>query len=316
MGPQPTGFMGQQPQQQQQQQHQQMQPMQTGYGGQQQQQRPMGGNVPPMPTGQQTGGGGNYSFLNTQPTGFRPSFTGASGSGLNPQMTGFPGGGASGLLSQPTGYGGGGMMSQPTGMGMGGGMMSQPTGMSGGLMSQPTGMGLRAQPTGVHDPRLQTMMQSFMPSNMSQVSCRCIWSSGTSTDVLAIHLVRCSPVSADPTTAPAAIPIPPTEPIGQDAQSTLGAHQAGKEGLRPDLQGVGYGWRWVHYWRNGQGGLWPVWLASGRAHEDLASQEKILRLIVVLTSRTLSDVDNRGKLNLPEFHVAMGLIYRGKLRTA
>jgi hypothetical protein len=30
-------------------------------------------------------------------------------------------------------------------------------------------------------------------------------------------------------------------------------------------------------------------------------------------SRTLSDVDNRGKLNLPEFHVAMGLIYRGEL---
>jgi len=43
---------------------------------------------------------------------------------------------------------------------------------------------------------------------------------------------------------------------------------------------------------------------------------KIQRLNVVLTSRTLSDVDNRGKLNLPEFHVAMGLIYRGKLRTA
>jgi hypothetical protein len=182
MGAQPTGFMGQ-PQQQQQQQP--MQSMQTGFGGHQ---RPMGSNVSPLPTGQtqQQPGGGNYSFLNTQPTGFRPSFTGSSGSGLAPQMTGYPGGGASGLLSQPTGYGGGsGMMSQPTGMGMGmggGGMMSQPTGMGGGMMSQPTGMGgglmsqstgmggLRAQPTGVHDPRLQSMMQSFMPSNTSQVS--------------------------------------------------------------------------------------------------------------------------------------------------
>ena len=37
-------------------------------------------------------------------------------------------------------------------------------------MSQPTGMGaLRPQPTGFHDPRLQSMMQSFMPSNLSQV---------------------------------------------------------------------------------------------------------------------------------------------------
>lgn len=174
MGPQPTGFggmgmgMGMQP---------------TGYGGGmgqqptgmgmggmgmssqptgfQQQQRPPS-NVSPLPTGQQQfggapGGTGNYSFLNSQPTGFRPSggLGGAAGGGMNPQMTGFAGGGASGLLSQPTGFGGGGMMSQPTG----------------GLMSQPTGMGgLRAQPTGVHDPRLQTMMQSFMPSNMSQVS--------------------------------------------------------------------------------------------------------------------------------------------------
>lgn len=27
--------------------------------------------------------------------------------------------------------------------------------------------------------------------------------------------------------------------------------------------------------------------------------------------RNLADINNRGKLNLPEFHVAMGLIYRG-----
>jgi hypothetical protein len=69
-------------------------------------------------------------------------------------------------MSQQTGYpgGGGGLMSQPTGMGMGMGMGG------GGLMAQPTGMGgLRPQPTGFHDPRLQTMMQSFMPSNLSQV---------------------------------------------------------------------------------------------------------------------------------------------------
>ena len=121
---------------------QQQQPMQTGF----QQQRP-----PSNPTGM----GGNLSFLN-QPPPQQSSF--------RPQMTGYPGGGASGLMSQQTGYGG--MMSQPTGlgMGMGGGMMAQPTGMGMGMG------GLRAQPTGMHDPRLQSMMQSFMPSNLSQVS--------------------------------------------------------------------------------------------------------------------------------------------------
>lgn len=37
------------------------------------------------------------------------------------------------------------------------------------------------------------------------------------------------------------------------------------------------------------------------------------RMAQWLTSRNLADVHNRGKLNLPEFHVAMGLIYRGEL---
>lgn len=109
-----------------------------------------------QPTGQPQGG--SYSFLNAPPA--QGSFGGPqrggafSGQGMQAQMTGFPGGGASGLMPQQTGYG----------------MMSQPTGMGGGLMSQPTGMGMRPQPTGMHDPRLGAMMQTFMPSNLSQVS--------------------------------------------------------------------------------------------------------------------------------------------------
>lgn len=130
---------------------QQQQPMQTGFNAR----PPL--SLPPMSTGAP---GGNYSFLNQPPPpSFNrgpttSSFTGSSG--LAPQMTGYPAAGASGLLSQPTGYQGG--------------MMSQSTGMS-SLLSQPTGVGrLQAQPTGMpHDPRLQTMMQSFMPSNISQV---------------------------------------------------------------------------------------------------------------------------------------------------
>lgn len=132
MSSQPTGFQ---------------QPMQTGFN---QQRPPL--NLSSAPTGM----GGNMSFLNQPPqqSNFRPS-------GMTSQMTGYPGGGASGLMSQQTGFQGA-MMSQPTGMGMAMG--------GGGLMSQPTGMGgLRPRPTGIHDPRLQSMMQSFMPSNLSQV---------------------------------------------------------------------------------------------------------------------------------------------------
>lgn len=170
MQTQPTGFG----------QAQQQRPMQTGMPGMQSQPTgmPMGGmggmgmggmsGMSSAPTGMgglratNSGSGNNqYAFLNAPPPpgsfGGGPQRQGSFQGGLSSQPTGFPGGGG-GLMSQPTGMG---MMSQPTGMGMGGG----------GLMSQPTGMGgLRTQPTGVHDPRLQAMMQTFMPSNMSQVS--------------------------------------------------------------------------------------------------------------------------------------------------
>ena len=38
-----------------------------------------------------------------------------------------------------------------------------------------------------------------------------------------------------------------------------------------------------------------------------------LSLELTAVYRSLADVDNRGKLNLPEFYVAMGLIYRRML---
>ena len=134
MQSQPTGFGMQQ------------RPMQTGF--QQPQNRPLSN----LSTGGSSGPGGNLSFLNQPPSSY--------GGGMNPQITGYPAGGASGLMSQQTGYSSG-LGSQPTGFG--GGLMSQPTGMPGGFG------GLRAQPTGVQDPRLQSMMQTFMPMNMSQV---------------------------------------------------------------------------------------------------------------------------------------------------
>ena len=48
-----------------------------------------------------------------------------------------------------------------------------------------------------------------------------------------------------------------------------------------------------------------IWPASGDYTDCfISSQLSNPRL------RTLADADNRGKLNLAEFHVAMGLIYR------
>lgn len=156
MSSQPTGFAGGvQPQR----------PMQTGMSGGMGLGGGMGG-MSAMSTGQPTGAGG-YAFLNAPPP--QGSFGGPqrggsfSGQGMQSQMTGlsgFPTGGSTSLMPQQTGYSG--IMSQPTGMSTGGGLLSQPTGMS-----------MRPQPTGMNDPRLGAMMQTFMPSNVSQVSDRC-----------------------------------------------------------------------------------------------------------------------------------------------
>ncbi|KAK8861200.1 hypothetical protein IAR55_002019 [Kwoniella newhampshirensis] len=244
-----------------------MQPMQTGFQPQQQQQqRPP---MPSAPTGMQ--GGGNYSFLNQPPpSSFRQQ-------GMTPQMTGFPGGGASGLMPQQTGYPGSGMMSQPTGMGM----MSQPTGMGGGMMSQPTGMGrLQAQPTGLpHDPRLQSMMQSFLPSDLSQPF------------------------------APSGVPQfsnQNQQPLTQQFQSLL---------QNPSVNTPKIPWALSRQEKKDYDQIFRVWDTKGDGFipGEMAREvfgQSGLNDGDLMKIWNLSDVDNRGKLNLPEFHVAMGLIYR------
>ena len=250
-----------------------MQSQPTGFPGQGQ---------PQSQPGQQQRPGGNLSFLNAPPPSsqFNPGC-------MAPQMTGYPGaGGGGGMMPQQTGYGG--MMSQPTGMmgqqtGMSGmmgqrtGMMPQQTGMmpqqtgygGGGLMSQPTGFGggLRAQPTGYQDPRLQSMMQSFMPSNVNQVSVGLVWilhyhldRYGLSLDPSSRSTAQCldrprhlfftyhTPTrklmvavrilwhasiqfdTAEPTPHPH-FPNPSPKPFGQNSQSPLDAFQTGEEGL-------------------------------------------------------------------------------------
>ncbi|KAL7419920.1 hypothetical protein Q5752_005838 [Cryptotrichosporon argae] len=254
-----------------------LQPMQTGFP-QQQQQRPP---VPPMP---QTG---NYAFLNQPPPSNygrpqqqqqqQPSF------GMQPQMTGFPGGGASGLMAQPTGFapalgpqqtGFQPLASQQTGFGA---LASQPTGFQ-GLTPQQTGM-LRAQPTGVHDPRLQTMMQSFMPSNMSQPF--------SSSGIPQFNASQQQPLTQtfnsllqNPTVKTPKVPWVLSRQEKKDYDQIFRAW---------DTQGEGF--------------------ISGEMAREVFGQSGLPQ-DVLMKIWNLSDVDNRGKLNLPEFHVAMGLIYR------
>lgn len=220
-----------------------MSAQQTGFpggAGQAQQQRPMAtgfqpsmGQMPGMQgmqgmqtglqTGMQTGAGGppsagtgQYSFLNAPPAAGSFGRQNSTG-GMAPQMTGYPGGS---MMPQQTGYSG--LMSQQTGM-HGGGLMAQQTGMP-GLMSQPTGMGLRAQPTGIQDPRLGAMMQTFMPSNLSQVGNREIKL------MTAIFLSRSS--SIQPRPAPDAdLSVSPPESGQEYTESSLGTLSSREEGL-------------------------------------------------------------------------------------
>ncbi|KIK11197.1 hypothetical protein PISMIDRAFT_19734, partial [Pisolithus microcarpus 441] len=309
-----TGFPGVQQQQQQQFQpgqqlnpNAQFQQSPAGFGGQP-------GTVPPM--------GAGFSGLASQSTGFpggRPSTF------LQPQRTGFPGapGGAGGFLqTQPTGF-----PATQTGFGQrpppppvpsipsqfqqnlppppppqqqqsgflnpsqsrfgGQGLGSQPT----GFVPQPTGFAAHSpaplvpQMTGFVDPRLQMMSSSFMPANLS------------------------APYAAGG--APQLQPNPQQQFGGLSLQQSFQQHnQQNGRGATPripwvlskvekksydqifrawDAQGTGF--------ISGQTAL-EVFGQSGLDRNDLA---KIW---------SLADADNRGKLNLAEFHVAMGLIYR------
>ncbi|KAK4688172.1 actin cytoskeleton-regulatory complex protein PAN1, partial [Tremellales sp. Uapishka_1] len=265
---QPTGFA---PQQQQ-------QPMQTGYG-----------QAPPRAMTAAPTGAPNFSFLNQPPPSsfqqrpLQSSFTG--GSGLQPQMTGYPAGGASGLISQQTGYPG---------------MMPQQTGFQGGMMSQPTGMGrLQAQPTGLpHDPRLQSMMQSFMPSNTSQV--------GGPPARLVDPPTLTTRQPFLPSGVPQFNPAPSAQPLQQTFQSLL---------QNPTVSTPKVPWTLSKQEKKDYDQIFRAWdqkgdgFISGEMSREVFGQSG-LGQDDLMKIWNLSDVDNRGKLNLPEFHIAMGLIYR------
>ena len=182
------------------------------------------------------------------------------------------------MMGQPTGMPP--MMGQPTGMTP---MMSQPTGIS-PMMSQSTGIPMAAQMTGAFsDPRMRLMYTQFLPA--------------------------AQPYSG--------VPVP----------SNMNFHQAS---LQPDqfqnkLQTIstqqpnkaktGIPWTMSKDERKSYDNIFRAWDAkkTGWINGDVArelfgqsglSREQLLQIW------HLADAENRGKLNIAEFHIAMALIYR------
>ncbi|KAJ3879158.1 hypothetical protein F5051DRAFT_403673 [Lentinula edodes] len=279
----------------------------------------------PMQTGMP---GGNPQFQQNpqlqQNAQFQQGFSVPTG-GILPQRTGFPAGIQSqqpgfsgGLQSQPTGFP---MQAQPTGFPNSGFLQTQATGYPGMMqgqqlraappppvppipsqfqqqnstptfLSQPPqnrsflspspGMGsarpLLPQATGYIDPKLQMMSNTFMPVNTSM-----------------------------PYSATGAPQLPSNLQGGMNLQQSFQQQNQGSAPKIPwalsrsekksydqifrawDAQSTGF--------ITGQNAL-EVFGQSGLSKDDLAR------------IWTLADVDDRGKLNLAEFHVAMGLIYR------
>jgi hypothetical protein len=269
-------FQQQNPQFQQQQQNPQFQQQNPQFLQQNPQQGGFGGGLVPQQTG----------YVPPRPQGFQ-----------QPQQTGFGGGAPTGFLqSQPTGYVGLQQRAPPPPppvpalppqfQGQGSNFLSaqQPnrsflnTSPGPGLVPQATGFPgqrpLVAQPTGFVDPRLQMMSNSFMPLNMS------------------------SPYGAGgaPQFQQQQVPLQQSfqQVQAQKPRISWALGNAEKKNYNSifrawDTQGSGF--------ISGQTAL-EVFAQSGLDKSDLAR------------IWTLADIDDRGKLNLAEFHVAMGLIYR------
>ncbi|KAF8801450.1 hypothetical protein BYT27DRAFT_7198246 [Phlegmacium glaucopus] len=246
-----------------------MLPQQTGFPGQ----RPMGIQQP-----QQTGFPGGSGFLQSQPTGFMGSNIQQQNRPPPPPVPPIPSQFAqpnqgpsflnfpppqqqlnNNLLSASPGFGGGGLVPQPTGY---------------------AGRGpLIAQPTGMIDPRLQMMTQTFMPINTS------------------------APYGAGG--------IPQLPQQQQNLVSSMAQHNEEHRGAptqqlswvltkaeKKKYNDIFRSWDAQNTKFIDGGNALSIFGASGLPKDDLAR------------IWGLADINDRGKLNIAEFHVAMGLIYR------
>lgn len=275
--PQPTGYPGGQGFQQQ------LQAQPTGYPGAANfaQQRRAPPPVPPIPTQFQSQYGGSLS-AGPQPTG-QYGFGGGGGGGLAPQATGFPGGG--GLMPQGSGFPGGG--------GLGGG----------GL--RPASAPLVPQMTGFVDPRLQMMSGVFLPSNMATP-----YGAGGAPQLPSAQ-------------QPGGMSLQQSfQQLNQDVRGTAAPKVpwALSKGEKKSYDQIFRAWDTASTgFIDGRTAL-EVFGQSGLDRNDLARIWCVApsltrqRRVSDAHSRTLADADNRGKLNMAEFHVAMGLIYRRTFR--
>ncbi|PIL33059.1 transporter [Ganoderma sinense ZZ0214-1] len=290
-------------------------PLQTGYNPQQ---------LAPQPTGfpaQRPG------FQQPQPTGFpgqQPQQTGFPQQGfqqpqqnfagqLQPQQTGYPGQ----LQPQQTGFVGGGFQQrapppippvppipsqfqQPQqsvqssgflGAQQPSGFLSPSTGGLSPLSAQATGFpgggGLRPlvpQATGFVDPRLAMMTNTFLPANTA------------------------SPYNA------AGLPQFQQQQSGFNLQQSFMQHnQAQRGNAAPKVP-----WALSKAEKKNYDQIFRAWdtqstgFISGQTALEVFGQSGLDRNDLAKIW-ALADVDNRGKLNLAEFHVAMGLIYRRRV---
>ena len=199
------------------------------------------------------------------------------------QMTGM-----SPMMGQPTGMSP--MMGQPTGMSP---MMGQPTGMS-PMMGQPTGMPpMMAQTTGL--PMTPQMTGAFADPSMRLMYTQ--------------FLPAAQPYSGMPTSSNMNFNQNSLQPAQfQSKLQSLTQIQAG-----PAKKSLS--WAMSKEERKSYDNIFRAWDSkrtgwiSGDVARELFSQSGLSRE-QLLQIWHLADPENRGKLNIAEFHIAMALIYR------
>lgn len=266
------------------------QPQMTGYP--QQQQQPGSGFLQP----QQTGYPGMSQFQRPMQTGMPYQQQQQPQQGLAPQQTGMMGGmGMQQLRPQPTSQF---LSPGPTGMGMGmsGGLQPQPTGYMGGLQPQQTGFmgggGLQMQQTGlmpqmtgmpIRDPRMQLMSAQFLPASQ--------------------------PFSGAPVAGNMNFNQASMQPSNFQSQiQNLSQQQQGSK--EPRIP-----WALTKEERKSYDAIFRAWDAQGTGFINGEVAREVFGQSGLETEKLmqiwhLADTGNRGKLNVNEFHVAMGLIYR------
>ncbi|WFC98124.1 hypothetical protein MYAM1_000847 [Malassezia yamatoensis] len=235
----------------------------------------MNGMMPPYPSGMQ-----GQSSLNARPP---PPPAPPMGAGMPSQMTGMPMQ-MTGMPSQMTG-----MPMQMTGMSqqMPGlsPMLSQPTGSASPMMAQSTGM--IPQATGMlNDPRMRLMYTQFLPAAQP-------YSGAPAPSSMNFHQASMNPEQF------------------QTKLQTMTAQPTGAKSVsKPKIP-----WTLSKEEKKSYDNIFRAWDAkrtgfiSGDVARELFGQSGLDRE-KLLQVWHLADTENRGKLNLAEFHVAMALIYR------